>query len=178
MNPARAGPRRERVFWRGIEAQWSPDGRIKDRRLQWVMVVSDKGGGPVAELERLLDARDKHHRIRVGWPELVRMPRMGRGMAPSWTWRAPPQEWAAHVKHAVALARHSDPAQAQRLIHRELQRAGFRGIRQQRRELFRAMALARGCRQPPLVFPARSPWVTYREPTGWRLGDMVRQPLG
>ncbi len=152
-----------------------PDGKLEDRRLRWIMVVSDRGDGLITEREHLLDARDKRHRIRVMWYELVRAPRTGQGMVPSWTWRVPPAEWAAHTETAVALARHANPAQARQLIHWELQRPGFRGIRQQRRELFRAMALAHGWRQPPLVFPARpSPWVTYREPTGWRLGDMAR----
>lgn len=150
-----------------------PDRRIEDGRIRWVMLVSDRGGGLVTDREHLMDARDKRHRIRVMWYELVRAPRPGT--MPNWTWRVPPAEWRVHIEHAIALARHSDPAQAQRLVDLEVRRPGFRGIRAQRRQLFRLMALARGRRQPPLSFPARpSPWIRFHEPTGWRLGDLAR----
>ena len=146
-----------------------PDGRIEDGRIRWAMLVSDHGAGPIVDHERLADARDKRHRIRVGWYELVRVPRAD--MRPSWTWRAPPREWAAHVEHACALARHASPDQAQRLIDHEMRRPGFRGLRAQRRELFRMMWLARGPRQPPLRIPARIPWVGMVHADGMRLGD-------
>lgn len=149
-----------------------PDGRLEDGRIRWVMLVSDRGGGLITEREHLLDARDKRHRIRVGWYELVRAPRPGA--MPSWTWRVPPREWAAHVEHAVVLAHYASPEQAQQLIDHEMRRPGFRGIRQQRRQLFRAMALARGRRQPPLVFPTRpSPWVGMLRSNGVRLGNLA-----
>ena len=149
-----------------------PDGRLADRRIWWIMLVSDYGAGLITQREQLYDAKDKRHRIRAHWYELVRVPRPD--MRPSWTWRVPPAEWRQHVEHACALARHNEPAQAQHLIDRELRRPGFRGLRWQRRELFRSMWLARGHRRPPLVFPGRIPWVGMVRADGVRLGDLMR----
>lgn len=149
-------------------------GRVEDGRLWWLLLVSREGEGPVTTLEKLYAAQDKHHRIHIMGLELVRYPRLGS--VERWTWRLPTDAYRLLLKHAVALAQHQDPRQAQALINHEMRRPGYRGIRTQRKELFRAMARARvplvkhGA--APLVFPESQFWLRMLS------ADMESIPLG
>lgn len=149
-----------------------PDGQLSAGTIRWVMVVTADGAGPITELEDLYDARDPRHRIIVHGYELVRVPR--RKHAPAWTWRWPPHVHRDMMTTGCQLARHRLPRQAQKMIDWSRSWPGFRGLRVQRVELWRAMARARGRRQPPLTFPARTPWVIMREPSGWSFLNLQR----
>lgn len=125
------------------------DGPVENKRLWWVMLVSGDGDGPVVEQERLHSVTDKRHRIEVMGYELVRYPKprvegsRSTPTGPTWTWRVPAARWREHREHLIALSRHQSARQAQMAVDAELKRPGFRGLREQRWELFKAMEKAR-----------------------------------
>lgn len=125
------------------------DGAIENQRLWWIMLVSDTGTGAVVEQEELHCATEKRHRIEVMGYELVRYPKPRfpdaeeASNGPTWTWKVPADRWKEHREHLIALARHQSVRQAQKAVDDEYKRPGFRGLREQRMELFRAMEKAR-----------------------------------
>ena len=137
------------------------DGAIDNQRLWWIMLVSDTGTGSVVEQEELHLATDKRNRIKVMGYELVHYPKPRFPGAedsrngPTWTWRVPADHWKEHREHLIALARHQSVRQAQKAVDDEYKRPGFRGLREQRMELFRAMEKAR----EPLVANGAEPIV-------------------
>lgn len=135
------------------------DGAIENQRLWWIMLVSDIGTGPVVEQEELHVATEKRHRIEVMGYELVRYPKPRfpdaeeASNGSTWTWKVPADRWRERRDHLIALARHQSVRQAQQAVENEYKRPGFRGLREQRLELFRAMKKAR----KPLVDKGAEP---------------------
>lgn len=135
------------------------DGAIENQRLWWIMLVSETGTGPVVEREKPHAVTDKRHRIEVMGYELVHYPKPRFPGAedsrngPTWTWRIPADRWREHRDHLIALARHQPVRQAQKAVDTEYKRPGFRGLREQRQELFWAMEKARA----PLVARGAEP---------------------
>lgn len=145
------------------------DGAVENKRLWWVLLVTKDGVGAVTEQETLWDVTDKRHRIEVMGYELVRYPKPrerdskeGQDKT-TWTWRVPAVRWREHREHLIALARHKSPRQAQKAVYAEMKRPGFRGLREQRLELFHAM---RGARvgivangAESILFPEKIPYL-------------------
>ncbi len=127
----------------------------------WWLLVGP-GVGPVTEQEQLLDARSREGRLQLGQFELVRLPARNGERTTQWTWRVPLKEFHELQAHAAAIATHSSARQAQQLIANMVTWPGWRGIAEQRREIWRAMrsARTRAGRTEPLEFPTYTPWPT------------------
>ena len=126
----------------------------------WLLVGS--GVGPVTEQEQLQEARSREGRLRLGQFELVRLPARNGARATQWTWRMPLKEFQELLAHAAAIATHSSCRQAQQLIAHMATWPGWRGIAEQRREVWAAMrdARTRAGRTEGLEFPEFTPWPT------------------
>lgn len=127
----------------------------------WWLLVGP-GVGPVTEQERLQDARSREGRLRLGQFELVRMPARNGERTTQWTWRMPPRDFQEFQAHAAAVATHASARQAQQLIATTVTWPGWRGIAEQRRQIWAAMrsARSRAGRTDALEFPAFTPWPT------------------
>lgn len=127
----------------------------------WWLLVGP-GIGPVTEQEQLQDARSREGRLWLGQFELVRLPARNGERATQWTWRMPLKDFHEFQAHAVAIATHSSAGQAQQLIAGMAAWPGWRGIAEQRREVWAAMRSARSHagRTEALEFPAYTPWPT------------------
>lgn len=125
----------------------------------WWLLVTD-GGGPVVEQETLADARQRDTRIHVADFELTRMPAKNREDKARWTWRLPSRRYEELLSHATDLATHTTKDQAQALVETMKTWPGFRGVAEQRREIWRAMVAARehAGREAALEIPAVTPW--------------------
>ena len=126
---------------------------------EWWLLVGP-GVGPVTEQERLQDARSREGRLRLGQFELVRLPARNGERATQWTWRLPLRDFHELQSHAIALATHISARQAQQLIDTMTTWPGWRGIAEQRREVWAAMRSTRirTGRAEVLDFPAHTPW--------------------
>lgn len=126
----------------------------------WLLVGA--GVGPVTEREKLQDVKSREGRLRLGQFELVRLPARNGERATQWTWRLPLKDFQELQGHAVALATHFSARQAQQLIEAMTSWPGWRGIAEQRREIWGAMRLARNRigRTEALEFPDFTPWPT------------------
>ena len=127
----------------------------------WWLLVGP-GAGPAAEMEQLQDARSREGRLRLGKFELVRLPARNGERVTQWTWRLPLQDFHGFREHAVAIATHQSARQAQQLIATMAAWPGWRGIAEQRRQIWTAMRLARdrAQRTAALDFPDFTPWPT------------------
>lgn len=127
----------------------------------WWLLVGP-GVGLVTEQEQLQDARSREGRLRLGQFELVRMPARNGERTTQWTWRMPLKEFQEFQAHAAAVATHSSVRQAQQMIASMVTWPGWRGIAEQRREVWAAMrsARSRAGRTDALEFPAFTPWPT------------------
>lgn len=127
----------------------------------WWLLVGP-GKGPITTEERLLDARSRDHRLRFGAFELARLPARNRERRVQWTWRLPARDFAELKAHAAALATHASEQQAQALVERLAGWPGWRGLAEQRREIWRVMRDARERigRRDALGFPNYTPWPT------------------
>lgn len=127
----------------------------------WWLLVGP-GTGPVTTQERLQDARSREQRVHLGLFELARLPAPNGERRVQWTWRLPAKAYAELEIHAVALATHTSVRQAQALVDRMTAWPGWRGVAEQRREIWRGMRKARALagRDDALSFPVATPWPT------------------
>lgn len=128
---------------------------------QWWLLVGP-GDGLVTTEERLQDARSRECRLRFGDFELARLPARNRERRVQWTWRLPARDFEELKAHAAALATHAGTQQAQALIERLATWPGWRGLAEQRREIWRVMreVRERSGRDDALTFPHYTPWPT------------------
>lgn len=135
--------------------------RLDRMGFEWWLLVGP-GDGPVTTDERLQDARSRDQRLRFGDFELARLPARNGERAVQWTWRLPARDFAELKAHAAALATHSSAQQAQALVERMASWPGWRGLAEQRREIWRVMRDARERigRREDLIFPNHTPWPT------------------
>ncbi len=158
---ANADPSRQRAQLRAGQARSTLIMLANPAELQfaWWLLVTD-GGGDVTEQEMLVDATRRDTKIRVADFELTRMPAKNREDKARWTWRLPVSRHHELSDHAAALATHPANDQAQALVETMKAWPGFRGIAEQRREIWRAMLAARAHagREAALEIPVLTPW--------------------
>ena len=104
----------------------------------------------------------EQRRLRLSQFELVRLPARNGERTTQWTWRMPLKGFHEFQAHAVAIATHSSAHQAQQLIASTVTWPGWRGIAEQRREVWTAMRSARNRarRTEALEVPTYTPWPT------------------
>ncbi len=134
--------------------------RMSELSFTWWLLVSADGAGPVVDLEHLVDAKARDHRIQLGSFELARLPAANRESRARWTWRLPAADFGDRLRYGQVIATHHSPAQAQAMVDHMATWPGYRGIAQQRREIWSAMSAARrdARRTDPLSIPSNTPW--------------------